>query len=80
MCCNRTLLPGFAGAFRDSELVALDIADLEETKACRSTKAPDGPQAYVRDADLCRDHANQGRFSRDIFPSRSDALYGPMNR
>ena len=28
---DRALLLGFAGAFRRSELVALDVADLEET-------------------------------------------------
>jgi integrase len=80
------LLLGFAGAFRRSELVALNVADIQECEAglrvriSRSKtdqeaqgvtigfkmmdtsrhKSVDTLRAYVRDAELFRDHASAG--------------------
>jgi hypothetical protein len=56
------LLLGFAGAFRRSELVALDVADIEET--------PEGLLVTIR-----RSKTDQKGLGRKVAIPRGDTLW-----
>lgn len=62
------LLVGFSGAFRRSELVALDIADLEKT----TTK--DGKAAYIIHIRHSKTDQEGKGLLKAIFPTKSKAM------
>jgi hypothetical protein len=79
------LLLGFAGAFRRSEIVALDCEDIEECETGlritirRGKTDQEGQGAilrgYVRDAEIFKDHVGRDCFDFGWRPQKSDIQF-----